>query len=728
MANKFHRLLTDAELHRPERVGEGDPNQQSIADLVDGQYYQDTLTGDVWRYVLNQEDEPNSTWERLLAYDREAGTITNAQQTIDIRTSKIGELSAAIAEGDGVSGFNAYLYGPISAGEDVTIIDSANSSNTITLTVTGDVNAGDVTVSTQNQYTKYSFPIGSPIELEGSLMKSYAQADPTKIIRSLTLERDNRSFGVVAEDRYALESYSNVVINRPSNAINFTLRDNQYLRIYRVNGEGQFIRINGDQTVSSTPFTVSVDAFTADYDYIADKAYIEEPSWQSTTQISQTANTVSILSGTVSDLGTSVASINTRTGILESNITALASVNDDQNTSIGALTINVGNLESNVTAIASVNDDQNTSISTFSATANAAYAAANTSVKYASATGTQGAYIELIAGEGGSNITLSADQIDINGVVNFVNEESTTTINGSAITTGSITADQINVTDLFAQTINVGNVIRSTNFGASSGFAIYSNGDAIFRQVEVDGKIITDTGSSIDGTYVSNINAGNIVAGSIDANVIQVSNLNASLITAGSINASVIEVTDLNASEITSGAINASVINVTDLNASEIKTGFISGWEINDGFLQSNNDTIRLDSTAASGSHITLFDGDDYIMIDKAGIESFNDSLGSSQKRLYFEISRGEVVAGNLAPGDLANSEYVSIGSSGLNVYNLSATVSNDLTVGGNVQASYKSDDGTAGISGTFTFFDSAATLTNNVVVKNGIITQWTQS
>jgi hypothetical protein len=238
-------------------------------------------------------------------------------------------------------------------------------------------------------------------------------------------------------------------------------------------------------------------------------------------------------------------------------------------------------------------------------TASDAYAAANLSVKYDNT----GAYVKLFAGAGGSEITLAANQIDINGLITAINNEggvetdgavtilsddapttreggaelmigdiwidtnagdkpyvwkntgtieewqaaytqidggnittgtinasvvTVTNINASLINAGTLSADrigantitsrEINVSNLFAQSIDVGNVIKSSNFDASNGFAIFSNGEAYFRdvviagsKVNVVGSVTTIDGSNIDGKYVANINAGTITVGTIDA-------------------------------------------------------------------------------------------------------------------------------------------------------------------------------------------------------------------
>lgn len=721
MSNKFHRKLSDGELHRPERTGEGDPNDQSLFQVEDGQYYQDTLTGDIWRYVLSSD-----AWELLLDYDRQNNLITNAQQRYDIKTQQIGELRSNIDAGSTVTSVDAYLFTQVRQGEDITVYQSGNTDNAISFTVTTDNEGGETTIAVESETAAYDFLVGDPIKLDAGLLSAYQSADPTKIYSSISEERSRISIGSLQNLIAKNASVSSIVLTRETTQT-LSLRDSQFLYIYTKDGVGQFIQVDGDQTLNGSPITIAVYTFTASYAYDED-SYVVEPAWASTTQITQTANTVTILSQTVSETSNAVASINTRTGILESDVTALALVNDGQNTSI----------------------------STAQLTATNAYAEANTSVKFNNV----GAYIQLIAGAGGSEITLQSNQININGLITAINDtggldgsatiesnteptqrESSanleigdiwidtdagnkpyvwrntgsieewvaayTQINGGDITTGTInasvvtvaninaslintgtidvanlisanaiTAEEINVANLLAQTLNVGNVIQSTNFDSNNGFAVYSNGKAYFRDViiagtsvTVNGNVTTGTGSNIDGTYVSNINAGNIVVGTLDANVVTVANLNASEITAGTISVERINVDAILAE-------SATINNTLTIG------------------------TLGAVSLGSATPRIELSDsGLDFIGI--IGNYAITAQYDSDQSRDYLEIEN-----------------YVD--------FRDSINVASDARVHGNVQASYKSDDGTEGISGNFQWNDANALQDHNVVVKNGIITQWT--
>lgn len=145
-------------------------------------------------------------------------------------------------------------------------------------------------------------------------------------------------------------------------------------------------------------------------------------------------------------------------------------------------------------------------------------------------------------------VTISANKIGISGVISAINNNTTTTINGDKITTGSITANQL-----------AANSITSS---------------------KVDSSIITTNNLSAQNISANQITSGTLSAnrisgGTISGNDVSITNLNASSVTAGTL--SVDRIPNLNASKITAGTINANNINVTNINGSNITRGSLSG-------------------------------------------------------------------------------------------------------------------------------------------------------
>lgn len=252
-------------------------------------------------------------------------------------------------------------------------------------------------------------------------------------------------------------------------------------------------------------------------------------------------------------------------------------------------------------------------------------------------------------------IKINANKIDIAGTITAINNNTTTTINGNKITTGSIGATQVDssiitTTNLSAQTINAnqittgtlnGNNVNVTNINAdniktgilksqnyvanASGTSINLNNGVIDTKnfkVNSSGNI-TATGANITGSItatsgtiggcsitngvlqIANANIGSINAEKITAGVLNVDripNLSAGKITSGTmsadriyggtINGNNISVVNLNAGNITAGTLN--VDRIPNLNASKITTGTMSANRITGGTLQGS--TIKATS------------------------------------------------------------------------------------------------------------------------------------
>lgn len=222
-----------------------------------------------------------------------------------------------------------------------------------------------------------------------------------------------------------------------------------------------------------------------------------------------------------------------------------------------------------------------------------------------------GSYIELLAGPTDSEITLQADQINITGVINAINSEGVTTIDGGRITTDSILADQIDTSDLFAEQLTIGSkggvpgYIQSLGYQAgSTGFRINSDGTAEFRDVSVYGQIVTGIGSDIDGQYIvaKSVTANEIAANTITANEILAGTITSAQIASNTITANEIAANTITASEIAAGTITATQIAANTITASEIAANTITASQIAAGTITATQiaaDTITSSEIAA---------------------------------------------------------------------------------------------------------------------------------
>lgn len=145
-------------------------------------------------------------------------------------------------------------------------------------------------------------------------------------------------------------------------------------------------------------------------------------------------------------------------------------------------------------------------------------------------------------------VKVKANKIEIDGVLTAINNNTTTTINGDKITTGSITTNQIKTGAVTADKVS-SDIITTSNFSAQ------------------------------------NINADKITSGTIDASKITVKNINADNINAGT----------LSANRINGGTISASDIRLKGVSLSPTSSN-IGGLNISSGVLSNDRMTLNTSS------------------------------------------------------------------------------------------------------------------------------------
>lgn len=124
----------------------------------------------------------------------------------------------------------------------------------------------------------------------------------------------------------------------------------------------------------------------------------------------------------------------------------------------------------------------------------------------------------------------------------------------------------------------------------------------------IDGQFITD--ATIANAKISSLSADKITAGTIDASTIRVINLNASEINAGTINADLI----------TTGTINASLATITNLDAGNITAGTLTGRTVQTSSsgqrLVLDGQTNKINIYDGSGSVGSFYGDNGYVNID----------------------------------------------------------------------------------------------------------------
>ena len=149
--------------------------------------------------------------------------------------------------------------------------------------------------------------------------------------------------------------------------------------------------------------------------------------------------------------------------------------------------------------------------------------------------------------------TIQASKININGMITAINNNTSTTINGNKITTGSITASQLSSNSITSDKIQAGAITGAKiSAGAITGDKISAG---TIDSSKVNASIITTSNFS-----AQSISADQITGGTINGNVANVANLNAGNITAGTLN--VARIPNLNASKITAGTLSGVSIEI----------------------------------------------------------------------------------------------------------------------------------------------------------------------
>lgn len=70
-------------------------------------------------------------------------------------------------------------------------------------------------------------------------------------------------------------------------------------------------------------------------------------------------------------------------------------------------------------------------------------------------------HVISLINQSAESVTIQANKINISGVIKAINNNTTTTIDGDKITTGSITADRIDATDLHVRSANIDGAIKA---------------------------------------------------------------------------------------------------------------------------------------------------------------------------------------------------------------------------------------------------------------------------
>ncbi len=304
-------------------------------------------------------------------------------------------------------------------------------------------------------------------------------------------------------------------------------------------------------------------------------------------------------------------------------------------------------------------------------------------------------------------VKIQGSKIDIAGLVSVLNADGSagTLINGNKIVTGSLTANRLNVNEIFGNSAVIAKIQSDSVLTANLDATKITTGTLNAANVSIINLSATSiTGGTLDASKatISNINASNITTGTLNAarigatsitsaklNVTEIfgnsaviakiqsdsvltANLSATKITTGTLNANLVSVVNLSASSIVSGTLDAAKVNVANLNASNIKSGTltaidISGVNIYGSRIMSSDGSTEMD---ISGGNIRLRQSNgQYVNINPSGLYGYNSggsmrfqadsslvtsaALGTNNENVYLASNNeARVVHYNSIPGD----------------------------------------------------------------------------
>lgn len=419
-------------------------------------------------------------WEKLVEYDRESETITNianapfrsesigeitvgfgGRETV-VQTSGGGTFydyngvlytnrddAVNAARADGVPEFNLgfnsmfileYVVDPIretkqvprevtqitanlsaelTEGQEITVIDPL-SSNAVKLTINND---GDGEISSfgpgegivldvQDDIVKPFFPAGSLIFGEEGYRESSIKVDPSRIQLNVLGARGGDGIGNLVTT-VGVGTTSQLSLKNIDATV--TLKDNQALILVNKFGDTKQVTINGDQVLTTGTDTLNIDSITinaGEPTFEADTAIVKEPSYASSSRISVAENNITLAAQQATDASNAVASLSLTVDANSASISSQASLISANSSSITSIDQRVTSAEASITSQASLISSNTSSISTINQRVTANEANITQSVQFDDS----GASIILLAGPGGSQISISADTISLNDI------------------------------------------------------------------------------------------------------------------------------------------------------------------------------------------------------------------------------------------------------------------------------------------------------------------------
>ena len=333
-------------------------------------------------------------------------------------------------------------------------------------------------------------------------------------ITSSNIIRDDMipSDASINANKIDVDSLFNVINNEKTNTIKssqiFVESENQRLSAVFEELRSDIDNNESSSTESMTQLTTKIEAQQGQINTLV----------SDTTQIKETLTTqgtsINTMSDNYSKLEQTVNGINTTVGSHTSQITTLLENDETIEKDIESIESNISQMSGEISLKVNKTDydalARRVSMAEYKITDNAIISTVTSSQTYINDLGEKVSTGEVISSinQSAEAITINANKINIEGAITAINNNTSTTINGNKITTGSITADQLQVSSITPLIKN----------------EVSSNLDSSLTQELVFNKL-TNNGQA-KGIYMDNsniyMNADYIKAGTVRADLVKV--------------------------------------------------------------------------------------------------------------------------------------------------------------------------------------------------------------
>jgi len=198
-------------------------------------------------------------------------------------------------------------------------------------------------------------PEGTYVVLSGSQIQSYFFMDPTTVQLGVQGKYTGESIGRISAD--VTGTTTSISLDEISEDVD--LLNGQKLLLINQKGQNELVTVDGDQTLTTSTGTLTIQSQALNYEYEAENAWIEEPSYKLSSRITVEADRINANVSSIGSNSTAIADLDLR---VDSNESAIATLQTDVSTNTSDISTNANSilfLESdvsdNTTAISGLN-------------------------------------------------------------------------------------------------------------------------------------------------------------------------------------------------------------------------------------------------------------------------------------------------------------------------------------------------------------------------------------